>query len=140
MNDVTTQQALGAIRTLLGVAAGFLIGKGYVDATTATTVIGAIMVLIPLAWSAWDKHHSEQVTQAREAVAMNVGIAVADRTAGVTPAVQAEHVPAVIKAFASAAVVPGVAVSPSSPIIAESVPAVQAAAPASKLPFGVARP
>ena len=132
MNDVAMQQVWGAIRTLLGVGAGVLIGKGWVDATTATTVIGALMTLIPLAWSAYDKHRSEQATKAREATAVNVGIAVADRTPGVTPAVSAADAPAVIAAFSPVAT--GLTISPDSPVL----PADKAVP--TKPPFGVAKP
>ena len=135
MNDVAMQQLWGAIRTLLGVGAGFLIGKGFVDEATATTAIGAIMTLIPLAWSAWDKHRSEKATKEREAVALNVGIAVADRTPGPTPPIKPEDTSKVLEAY-KPVVIPSAIPSPGDPV----VPAAQPVVPSTKLPFGVAKP
>lgn len=127
MDDATMQQLWGAVRTLLAVGAGFLVGKGYVDSATATTVIGALMTIIPFAWSAWDKKQSETKTQAREAVAVNAGIAAAQ--AGAVPiAVPTPPPPPtpaeIIKTYAVTAQVPATVVVTS----------------AAKLPFGVARP
>lgn len=122
MDDTTMQQVWGAIRTLLGVGAGVLIGKGIVDSATATTVIGALMTLIPLAWSAWDKKQTEAKTQAREAVAVQAGAAA--QAAGVVVA-QPPPPP------------PPPPVTPAE-IIKQYAPAAPAA-PA-KLPFGVAKP
>lgn len=133
MDDASQQALLSGIRSLLIAAGASLTAKGLIDSTTWNQVVGAIMVILPAAWGAWDKYRSETATKAREAVALNVGIAVADRTAGVTPPVQADHAPAIIKAFADVATVPGVTVSPSSPVLPQP-------AAAQPLPFGVARP
>jgi len=57
------------------------------------------MAAITLGWSAWAHFQTEKKTKARESVAVNVGIAVADRTSGLTPAVAPVNAPAVIEAF-----------------------------------------
>lgn len=99
MNDARNQAVLSAVRTLLAAAGGWMATHDYIDADTMNEIVGAIMILIPLAWGIWSKYRAERDTKAREAVAVNVGIAVADRTAGVTPAVPAADTQAVIKAF-----------------------------------------
>lgn len=126
MNDANNQALLSAIRTLLAAAGAWMATHKYIDATAVNEIIGAIMVIVPIAWGVWDKYRAEAATKAREAVAVNVGIAVADRTAGLTAPVPAANVPAVIEAFApvapTATDVPppnltGLAVSPSSPVL-----------------------
>lgn len=85
MNEATKQAVLSAIRSILITIGSILAARGYVDEQTANTIIGAVMVIIPVAWGIWDKIHSEQKTAAREATAVNVGIVVADSTKGKTP-------------------------------------------------------
>jgi len=122
MNEASKQALLSALRSIL-IAAGSSLGL--LSETTLNEVVGAVMVIIPIAWGIWDKFRAEAATQARETVAVNVGIAVADRTAGATPPVPSANVPAVIEAFAPvAAVAPdapksatGLAVTPSSPVL-----------------------
>ncbi len=43
-------QALSAIRTALSLFCGFLVGKGYIDADTATMIVGVTIALGPLVW------------------------------------------------------------------------------------------
>jgi len=73
MDDVKKAQVLSAIRTLLGVVAGVLIGKGITDEATATAVIGAFTTLFPLIWGIVEKKTSEKKTQEREAAAYAAG-------------------------------------------------------------------
>jgi hypothetical protein len=103
MDETQKQAALSAVRTLLGVVGGYFVGKGFATEETVAQVIGAIMALVPLGWGMWNAKRSEEKTKEREAVAVNVGIAVADRTHGVTPPVSVEKAPAVIEAFAPVA-------------------------------------
>lgn len=49
------EQALALVRHALTFAGGLVVGKGYVDEATATAVVGALMTLISVAWSALDK-------------------------------------------------------------------------------------
>lgn len=73
MDDVTKAQALSAIRTLLGVLAGVLIGKGITDEATATAVIGAFTTLFPLIWGVIEKKTAEKNAREREAAAYAAG-------------------------------------------------------------------
>jgi hypothetical protein len=45
----------GVIRHFLGLAAGALVTKGYLDADTAQTAVGAVGALVTIGWSAWEK-------------------------------------------------------------------------------------
>jgi hypothetical protein len=99
MDDVTKQAILSAVRTVIGTAGGALAAHGFISSTAATELAGAIMVILTALWGVWDKYRSETETKKREAVAVNVGIAVADRTVGTTPVVPADKTPAVIEEF-----------------------------------------
>jgi hypothetical protein len=100
MDEIQKQAVLSAIRTLLGIAGGYFVGKGLVTEEVMAQVVGAIMALVPLAWGMWNAKRSEERAQEREVVAVNAGIAVADSTVGPTPAVSKEQAPAVIAAHA----------------------------------------
>ena len=43
---------LGIVRHGLTFAAGYLVSKGYIDAAATETIVGAIMTLATVAWSA----------------------------------------------------------------------------------------
>lgn len=122
MNEVDKQALLSAIRTILAAAGAWMATHKYIDADKMNEIVGAIMIIIPIVWGVVNKYKAEAKTQAREAVAVNVGIAVADRTAGATPAVPAANVPAVIEAFTPVVVadIPnnptGLSISPDSPV------------------------
>jgi hypothetical protein len=96
MDDTTKQALLSATRTLLAAAGAWLATHKYIDAESANEIVGAVMILIPILWGMWDKYRAERKTKAREAVAVNVGIKVADATIGETPLVTAADAPAVI--------------------------------------------
>lgn len=126
MNEASKQAILSAIRSLLMIAGTTLAARGVLSEENVQTLVGAVMTIIPVAWGVWDKYLSESKTKAREAVAVNVGIAVADRTAGATPPVPVEKAPAVIEAFKPVAVVPSVStdtvatgldITPASPML-----------------------
>lgn len=85
MDDVQKAQALSAIRTLLGVLAGVLIGKGITDEATATATIGAFMTLFPIVWGVIEKKASERKTQDREAAAYAAGTTTMKTTEAPTP-------------------------------------------------------
>lgn len=108
MDDVKKQAILSAVRSLLTIGGTTLAAYGFLSEENIQGLVGAIMTIIPIVWGVWDKFQSEAKTKAREAVAVNVGIAVADRTAGATPPVPAEKATAVINAFKPVAVVPSV--------------------------------
>jgi len=71
MNEDTKATLAGQIRVLLGAAAGFATGKGYVDADTATALVGVATALIPMAWSWWSHRKTEEKVQARVVEALN---------------------------------------------------------------------
>jgi NADH:ubiquinone oxidoreductase subunit 6 (subunit J) len=73
MDDVQKEQALSAIRTLLAIAAGFLVGHGYVNEVMATELVGAIMALVPIVWGFINKQNAEKKTQLRVEQAYNAG-------------------------------------------------------------------
>lgn len=45
----------GVIRAVLAALGGLLVGKGYLDESTLTSLIGALGVLFTAGWSIWDK-------------------------------------------------------------------------------------
>jgi hypothetical protein len=98
MDETQKQAALSAVRTLLGVAGGYLVGKGFVTEEVMAQVVGAIMALVPLAWGMWNAKRAEERAKEREVVAVNAGITVADNTVGPTPPVSKEEAPSVIAA------------------------------------------
>lgn len=46
---------LGIIRHALTFGAGYMVSKGYLDAASTETVVGAIMTLVGITWSALAK-------------------------------------------------------------------------------------
>jgi predicted MFS family arabinose efflux permease len=44
-------QVEGIVRALGTAIGGFLVGKGIVDAATATSVVGALVILVGAVWS-----------------------------------------------------------------------------------------
>lgn len=126
VNDPNTQAVLSAVRSILIAIGGFIVQHGYMTDAAWQQVVGALMVLIPAGWAMVAHYRSEAATKAREAQAVNVGIAVADRTPGITPPVPAANVPAVIAAFKPVLTPPtspepanptGLSITPSSPVI-----------------------
>jgi len=99
MDDVTKQSLLSAVRTMLGVAGMWMATHKYIDADSVNEIIGAVMIVIPIVWGVWDKHRSEQATKAREVIAVNAGVAVADSTVGATPPVSPADTTKIIAAF-----------------------------------------
>lgn len=99
-SNTTNQAILGAIRTLLGILAGWAVGRGFIPADVAGELIGAVMILGPVIWSVYDKYRSERATKAREQLAVQAG-AQAARTgtiAGVaSTAIGPEHAQEIIK-------------------------------------------
>jgi hypothetical protein len=49
------QMIQGVFRHLLTAAGGALVAKGVVDAGTAEAAIGALVTLIGVGWSVWEK-------------------------------------------------------------------------------------
>lgn len=101
MDEATKQAALSALRSLLIAIGSGLVAKGYLDDATMNQVVGAAMVLAPIAWGIFDKYRAEAKAKAREVTAMNVGIAIADSTVGPTPPVTPAEVVDAIKQHSS---------------------------------------
>ena len=102
MTDATIQALLSVLRSLLIVGGSWLTANGYLSGGNVEQLIGAICVLVPLLWGAWQKFAAERKAAAREVVAVNVGIVVANGTTGPAAAVPAVVVPALIKAAGGA--------------------------------------
>src|SRR5450759_4753267 len=97
MDDATKQALFSAFRSILIAAGAALTAKGYLDDATVNSMVGAAMVIAPAIWGIFDKMRSEQATKAREVVALNAGIQVADATPGKTNPVSAAAAPAVLE-------------------------------------------
>ena len=96
MDQATKDAVLSAVRSLLIVLGSGLVAKGYLSDGVMQQVIGAVMVLLPAAWGIWDKYEAATAAKARDVVAVNAGIALADSTIGATPKVTAFDAPAII--------------------------------------------
>lgn len=65
MNDVTLQALLSVLRSLLIVGGSWLTTKGYLSDGNVEQIIGAICVLVPLVWGAWQKYQAERKAKNR---------------------------------------------------------------------------
>lgn len=107
MGQITQAQVIGAIRTLLVCAGGIVIDRGYAPAKEVTEVIGALMVILPYAWSAWDKAQVEKKAASRETTAVNATLAQVADAQGIpptsAPVVTHDEAQAIIKNFTAGA-------------------------------------
>lgn len=99
MDDVTKQALLSATRTLLAAAGAWMATHKYIDAAAVNEIVGALMIAIPILWGVWDKYQAERKTKAREVIAVNAGVVVADSTIGATPPVSPADTKKIIAAF-----------------------------------------
>jgi hypothetical protein len=90
---------LSLVRSTLIAVGGVLTALGWVSAEVVQQIVGAALILIPAAWGAWQKVQADRAAAAQAALALNVGMALADVTIGKTPPVPAAKAPEVIKAF-----------------------------------------
>lgn len=102
MDEATKQAALSILRTVLIALGTWLVSRGYFTETALNDIVGGVMVVAPLIWGAWNKFTSERKTQAREVVAVNVGILKADNTEGITPLETPASAPTTIARIAPA--------------------------------------
>jgi hypothetical protein len=100
MDDEIRRSAWSAIRSMLIAGGAWLAGKDLLDSETASALVGSLMVALPALWGVLEKIAAERKAKAREALALNVGIVVADRVTGATPLVPASEVPALIAVVA----------------------------------------
>ena len=73
MDDVQKEQLYSALRTLLAVASGFLVGHGYFTDVQATEIVGAVMVVVPIVWGVLQKKQAAQKSDERAQAAYNAG-------------------------------------------------------------------
>lgn len=52
---MNAQELGGVVRTLLGVASGYAVGKGYIDGELANALVGAATTLFIAGWSVHSK-------------------------------------------------------------------------------------
>jgi FtsH-binding integral membrane protein len=101
--DETSKAALlSALRTLLAAGGAWMATHQYIDSAMANEIVGAVMIIIPLVWGAYDKFKVERETKQRETAAVNAGIVIADKTVGPTPlSYSPENTAAIIASNAS---------------------------------------
>ncbi|MGP1665725.1 MAG: Pam3-gp28 family putative phage holin, partial [Rhodanobacter sp.] len=58
MEDGTKAAVLSAIRSILIAVGSMLAAKGYIDDGTVQSMIGAVMVIIPVLWGVLDKYQT----------------------------------------------------------------------------------
>ena len=61
-DSIITKVILGWIRHMVGVAGGGLVTSGLLTSDQANQAVGAVMVIVPLAFSAYDKYQAQQST------------------------------------------------------------------------------
>ena len=95
MNEATQQALLSVLRSLLIVGGSWMTSKGYISDGNVEQIIGAIMVLAPVLWGVAQKYAAERKAKAREVVAVNVGVTVANSSP--VEQIHATMVPGLIK-------------------------------------------
>jgi hypothetical protein len=100
MDDEIRRSVWSAIRSMLIAGGAWLAGKNLLDNETASALVGSLTVALPALWGVLEKIVAERKAKAAQAIALNVGIVVADRVTGKTPLVPASEVPALIAVIA----------------------------------------
>ena len=55
MNEQAMMVLLGQIRTILAAIGGVMVARGLVSDDLVNSIIGAIVIIVPAVWSAWEK-------------------------------------------------------------------------------------
>jgi hypothetical protein len=105
-NTVALESSLSGLRSGLIALGGVLAGRGWVSAEIVDQAVGVALIVVPAAWGAWQKISADRAAKAHAALALNVGVALADVTMGKTPAIPPAVVPAVIEAFKPVVLMP----------------------------------
>ncbi len=63
MDSIVTKVILGWVRHAIAMGAAALVTKGYLDGAQGDELTGALVALVPLAFSAYDKWHAMQATK-----------------------------------------------------------------------------
>ena len=70
MDGLFTKVILGWARHFIGMGAAALVAKGYLDGSQGDQLTGALVALVPLAFSAYDKLHAMRAKQTAVASAV----------------------------------------------------------------------
>lgn len=100
MDEAGKQAIFGTVRSVLIALGGVLAAKGWVSSGDVELYAGAIVIVLGAAWSIWDKFQAESAAKAREATALNAGIALSNADPNQTPPVATSEAQSVIKAQA----------------------------------------
>ncbi len=65
--ETVNPQIMATIRSVLLGAGGLVVGKGWVDSSTMTSIIGVVMFAVPYAWSLWG-HRQAGIIEAAAAL------------------------------------------------------------------------
>ena len=104
---------LSQARNLLAAIGGVLVAHGVVTAGWWELASGVATVALPYVWGIWNAYSQDKKAAAREHVALNVGIAIANSQPNViTPPIDRAQVAQVIAAVAPA-------ISQGAPAVAE---------------------
>jgi len=97
MDDTKFQSILSLVRVCIISVGGIFVHKGVVDNDTLQLIVGAAAVVGPALWAVWSNFHQATKAQVREVAAVNVGVAHANETEGLTPPVPAAEAKALIQ-------------------------------------------
>lgn len=94
MTQEETAKAGDQLRILIGALGGYLSGKGYIDESVFSALVGLLVVVVPMAW-AW----YNQILVSRKLVsAVNAGVA-ANQAGAVTEPIRPQDAQQIIKEF-----------------------------------------
>jgi hypothetical protein len=100
------ESTLSAVRSLLIAVGGVLVAQGWLTAELVQQIVGAVLIIGPAVWGMVQKVQADRAAAAQAALALNVGVALADVTVGKTPSVPAAKAPELIKAFEPLVIMP----------------------------------
>jgi len=63
LDSIITKVILGWARHFIGMGAAALVAHGYLDGAQGDELVGGLVALVPLAFSAYDKWHAMQATK-----------------------------------------------------------------------------
>lgn len=63
-DSIIAKIILGWIRHMVGMAGAVMVSHGYLSADQGQQFAGAVMVIVPLLFSAWDKFQAQQAKNA----------------------------------------------------------------------------
>lgn len=63
---MNSDQIGGIVRAILSAVGGYFVGKGFLDASTLTTIVGAVTTLIVTGWSLWTNSTTAMIASVAE--------------------------------------------------------------------------